>query len=130
MRLNRVLETCLYVQDIARTKDFYAADLGLALYSEAEGRQVFFKLPDGGMLLFFKGSETSKEGQGPPSHHAEGPQHLAFEVSKEDYPKWKVRISGATALIHEQTWKNDVRSFYFRDPDGHLVEICEPGMWS
>lgn len=105
MRLNRVLETCLYVKDLARTKDFYAVVLGLTLYSEAEGRQVFFKLHDGTMLLFFKALETAKEGQGLPSH-------------------------GATAPIHEQAWKNGVRSFYFRDPDGHLVEICEPGMWS
>ena len=130
MRLNRVLETCLYSKDLGRTKNFYANILDLVLYGEQENRHVFFKMPDGAVLLFFNPDETSKEGQGLPSHFATGHQHLAFEIPKNDYQAWKERIERANIpIIQEQTWKNGVRSFYFRDPDGHLLEICEPGIW-
>ena len=35
-----------------------------------------------------------------------------------------VAIEGAT------TWSRGGRSIYFRDPDGHLLELATPGLWS
>jgi catechol 2,3-dioxygenase-like lactoylglutathione lyase family enzyme len=130
MRLNRVLETCLYTADLERTKEFYQNTLGISFYAEAKARHVFFKMPDGSMLLFFNPVETGNAGQGLPPHFAAGKQHLAFEVTPEDYTLWKDRLIKAQVPIeHEQTWKNGVKSFYFRDPNDHLLEICEPGIW-
>ena len=131
MRLKKVIETCLYSRDLDRAKAFYVDLLGVDIYGEEKGRHIFLKMPDGGMVLLFNPDETSKEGQDLPSHFASGHQHLAFEVEKTEYPDWKARVQRAsTMVLHEHTWKNDVKSFYFRDPDGNLLEICEPGMWA
>lgn len=130
MLLKRVLETCLYTNDLPKTKEFYVGLLGIKFYSEAPGRHVFLKMPDGAMLLFFDPKETAKTGETLPVHFASGNQHVAFEVPKEEYAAWKERLQGASIPIaHEQTWKKGARSFYFRDPNGHLLEICEPGIW-
>ncbi len=32
-------------------------------------------------------------------------------------------------IEHEQHWYDDYYSFYFRDPDGHSLEIVPEGMW-
>jgi catechol 2,3-dioxygenase-like lactoylglutathione lyase family enzyme len=28
------------------------------------------------------------------------------------------------------TWRRGGQSLYFRDPDGHLVELATPGIWA
>ena len=35
-----------------------------------------------------------------------------------------VAIEGATS------WSRGGRSIYFRDPDGHLLELATPGLWA
>ena len=35
-----------------------------------------------------------------------------------------VAIEGAT------NWSRGGRSIYFRDPDGHLLELATPGLWT
>jgi catechol 2,3-dioxygenase-like lactoylglutathione lyase family enzyme len=30
----------------------------------------------------------------------------------------------------EMKWPRGGTSLYFRDPDGHLVELATPGLWS
>ena len=32
-------------------------------------------------------------------------------------------------MIHEETWRAGVKSFYFHDPDGHVLEVVPKGMW-
>jgi catechol 2,3-dioxygenase-like lactoylglutathione lyase family enzyme len=29
-----------------------------------------------------------------------------------------------------QTWRHGGHALYFRDPDGHLLEVVTPGVWS
>jgi len=41
------------------------------------------------------------------------------------YEAWKERV----AAEQEVTWKSGVRSFYFRDPAGNLLEIAEGDLW-
>ncbi|PYK92782.1 MAG: glyoxalase, partial [Verrucomicrobia bacterium] len=26
-------------------------------------------------------------------------------------------------------WESEARSLYFRDPDGHMIELATPGIW-
>ncbi|MBO9681347.1 MAG: hypothetical protein J7502_01525, partial [Flavisolibacter sp.] len=56
--------------------------------------------------------------------------HFAFEVSKQEYVDALSQIKeSGIEILHEQVWKNGLRSFYFHDPDHHLVEIIEQGLW-
>lgn len=116
------------MKDLDRTKDFYLGKLGLPLISLVKDRHVFFRAGKS-VLLCFIAEATKKEVQLPP-HGAHGVIHFAFEVNKEEYPATLEQIkSYGIEILHEHSWKNNIRSFYFHDPDGHLVEIIEHGLW-
>lgn len=128
MNISSIKETCIYVTDLQRTKEFYHNKLGLPLISLLEGRHVFFRAGSS-VLLCFIASVTEKEKELPP-HGAKGRIHFAFEVEKGDYPTalQQAKDTGI-AILHEQAWKNGVNSFYFHDPDGNVVEVIEQGLW-
>jgi catechol 2,3-dioxygenase-like lactoylglutathione lyase family enzyme len=128
MNILSIKETCIYVEDLERTRDFYSGKLGLPLISLAKNRHAFFRAGTS-VLLCFLAEETKKEKELPP-HGAQGQIHFAFEVSKEEYPHALARIKNSDIeILHEHFWKNGLRSFYFHDPDRHLVEIIEQGLW-
>ena len=59
MKAPRILETALYVRDIAEAVQFYSDILGLELVRESSERNAFFRCGDG-ILLLFKADETLK----------------------------------------------------------------------
>ena len=128
MNISRIKETCIYVTDLERTKNFYAGQLGLELISLVKDRHIFFRAGES-VLLCFIAAQTGKEKELPP-HGASGSVHFAFEVKRDQYASSIETIKQAgIAILHEHTWKNDLRSFYFHDPDKNLVEVIEEGLW-
>ena len=128
MNILSIKETCIYVKDLERTKDFYCVKLGLPLISLVPGRHVFFRAGSS-VLLCFLADETLNETILPP-HGAKGKIHFAFEVNREDYPlSLQQGKDLGIEILHEHSWKNGVRSFYFHDPDDNVVEIIEQGLW-
>ncbi|MCC6584748.1 MAG: VOC family protein [Chitinophagales bacterium] len=125
--LNKIKETAINVKDIERTKHFYHHILGLEIISQTD-KFIFFRVgPD--LLLCFDTDKT-KDQISPPPHAARGIQHFAFECSEKDYERWKNVISENNIEIEDEiTWESGKKSFYFRDPDGHCLEIIEPLMW-
>src|SRR5687768_4637168 len=101
MKVEKVLETCLYVDDLARAERFYTEVLGLVFVSRQEGRHVFFRCGQGMLLLFNplgcgpagNGQTTSAAGIDVPPHGALGPGHVAFAVSQADLPAWSDHLS-------------------------------------
>jgi catechol 2,3-dioxygenase-like lactoylglutathione lyase family enzyme len=128
MNILSIKETCIYVKDLERTKDFYSNKLGLSLISLVKNRHVFFRAGNS-VLLCFIAKQTQKETELPP-HGATGTIHFAFEISKEEYSTalHQIKNSGIE-ILHEHLWKKGLRSFYFYDPDNNLVEIIEQGLW-
>ncbi|MEZ5023601.1 MAG: VOC family protein [Chitinophagales bacterium] len=128
MKLQKIKETCLYVEDLQATKAFYHDILGLPIISVNEDRHVFFRVGED-VLLCFLPEVTMKE-TSLPHHFGYGQQHFAFECLAEDYEKWKEKLEESGIDIeHEATWENGLKSIYFRDPDFHSVEIVVPGIW-
>ena len=128
MNILSIKETCIYVKDLDRTRNFYVNALGLPLISIVKDRHVFFKAGSS-VLLCFIVDETKKGSELPP-HGAQGTMHFAFEVTKTDYDAALEQIKEAgIEILHEHQWKKQLRSFYFHDPDMHLVEIIEQGLW-
>ncbi|MEN2992964.1 MAG: VOC family protein [Bacteroidia bacterium] len=127
--LSHIKESCLYIQDTARTRAFYEGLLGLTCIAEVPGQFAFFRLGPTMLLCFVR--EFSERNPTLPAHGAYGVQHIAFEApSTEAYEQWKAYLSAYSLPIeHEATWRLGRRSFYFRDPDGHSIEITEPGIW-
>lgn len=128
MRVARIKETCIYVEDLDKTEGFYHGQLGLPVISKVKGRHIFFRAGES-VLLCFIAAQTEKEAELPP-HGARGSVHFAFEVSKNEYSNTLAEIQQkAIPILHEHHWKGELRSFYFHDPDGNLVEVIEEGLW-
>lgn len=128
MNIARIKETCIYVTDLHRTREFYAYKLRLPLLSFVEDRHVFFKA-GGSVLLCFVAEKTKAEADLPP-HGATGSVHFAFEVPGADYDAAVQFVQDAgIRVLHRHQWKHGFRSFYFHDPDGNLLEVIEEGLW-
>lgn len=126
--LLKIKETAINITDIERTVQFYHEILGLEIITK-DDRLVFFRV--GADLLLCFDTDKTKDQTSPPPHAARGIQHFAFECSTEDYPKWKEKLTENNIEIEQEiTWQTGKQSFYFRDPDGHCVEIIEPMMWN
>jgi catechol 2,3-dioxygenase-like lactoylglutathione lyase family enzyme len=129
MQVSRVLESCLYVDDLAAARDFYAKVLGLEVHSQVPGRHLFFRCGDG-MFLVFSPEATSQPSGDIPTHGAFGPGHIAFATQEADLPGWRVYLlKHGIALEAEITWPGGGRSIYFRDPAGNSVESVTPKTW-
>lgn len=128
MEITQIKENCLYVSDLLRTRHFYEEVIGLKLISFVEGWHVFFRAGSSVLLCFLP--EITKKEKILPPHFAYGQQHLAFEVSQNEYEEWKKKLTEQNIpIIHEQHWKENLYSFYFYDPDQHVLEIIPPGIW-
>lgn len=124
----QIKETCLYVSDLDKTEDFYQKKIGLPVISKVAHRHIFFRAGSSVLLCFL--AEVTKNEKNLPPHFAYGKQHIAFEASPEDYLKWrKIIQEEGIKITHEQDWKEGLKSFYFEDPDGHVLEIVPAGIW-
>ena len=138
MRPVAVLETILYATDLDAAREFYGRVLGLAVYSEMKGRQVFFKL-DQQMLLIFKPDATeipARAGALPvPPHGARGPGHVCFAATAAEIDAWRQQLEAhGVAIEVDFLWPAKApelqgRSIYFRDPAGNSLEFAEPRIW-
>jgi catechol 2,3-dioxygenase-like lactoylglutathione lyase family enzyme len=129
MEFLKIKETCLYVQNLEKAKNFYHGVLELPVISYVEDKHLFLRAGQSVLLLF--NPEDSRDKTSPPAHYGGGKQHFAFEVKAEHYTESKNKISKkGIEIIDEITWKSGQRSFYFNDPEGNVLEILpEGGMW-
>ncbi len=128
-----ILETALHVADLRRARRFYEDILGLEPMAQDErfcaypvaGRQVLLLFRRGGSL-----HPIPTPGGMIPPHDGAGALHMAFAVTPEDMASWEQRL-GENGVPIESTvsWERGGRSIYFRDPDGHLLEMATPGIW-
>lgn len=128
MQFTQIKETCLYVSDLAQSEAFYHGKLEMEVLTKIEGRHVFFKAGNSLLLCFI--AEATRNDPQLPAHYGHGKMHIAFEVPKDAYENMKQWIqSKGIAIEHEQHWHQNFYSFYFRDPDGHSLEVVPEGMW-
>jgi catechol 2,3-dioxygenase-like lactoylglutathione lyase family enzyme len=129
MRLAAILETCLYVDDLARAERFYQHVLGLELESRQEGRHAFFHCGQQ-MLLLFNPLACREPSDQFPSHGSFGPGHLAFAAPESQLAAWVERLNEHQVPIEKTIdWPGGGRSVYFRDPSGNSLELATPKIW-
>ncbi|MCC5941317.1 MAG: VOC family protein [Balneolaceae bacterium] len=135
MKITGILETCIYADDLDKTKHFYDQLPGLEFVTYEPDRHIFYRCGES-MLLIFNPAHTSAEqtevnGNIIPLHEAKGSAHIAFSIRDEELQQWKAFLDKTNISIEsEVTWPNGAVSIYFRDPAGNSLEIVSPKIWN
>jgi catechol 2,3-dioxygenase-like lactoylglutathione lyase family enzyme len=116
LRVKGIQHLNLRVADLARARAFYADVLGFRA-SFAKGDTVW--LDAGGDLLGLS------EVPGSAASAAHGAEHFGFIVAERaEVDAWVAQLAAHGVKPEKGPYdRSDGRSVYFRDPDGHLVEI-------
>lgn len=121
------LTTLLVVSEIDRSKRFYRDVLGAEVYREYGGDSCVFKFR-GAWLLIVTGGEPTEDKPGVYFRPPEDPKRISSQLTirvpdcRAAYRILKER--GAVFLTPPVERVGEIRCF-FRDPDGHLLEISE-----
>ena len=122
-----ILESSLYVGDLARSIRFYEEVMGFRVVSNFGERGCAMEAgPHQVLLLFKKGA--SRAIQSP--HDGDGELHVAFAIPASELVNWESWLASKGIAIEEKrSWELGGWSIYFRDPDRHLLELATPGTW-
>ena len=132
--LTGVLETALYVADLDRSAAFYRRLLGARTLLDESGRLRALDVAGRQVLLLFKAGASDRDNPVPggvvPPHDGRGRLHLCFAVPADALGAWEARLAAlGVAVVRRGRAARGGTSLYFRDPDGHLVELATPGLW-
>jgi catechol 2,3-dioxygenase-like lactoylglutathione lyase family enzyme len=132
--LDGILETALYTADMAVARRFYEDVMELKPIF-ADERLCAYGVANRDVLLLFKRGTTMETVTMPggtiPGHDGSGPLHVAFAIARGELSEWEQRLASRQIKIEGRTdWPRGGRSIYFRDPDGHLLELATPGLWT
>ncbi len=131
--VNGIVETALHVEDVARSAAFYLNLFGFEVMA-ADARFCAMNAGGRDVLLLFRKGATSEAlvlpGGVIPPHGGDGHLHFAFAIHTADLQAWVDKLAQAGVPIESAVeWERGGKSLYFRDPDGHLVELATPGIW-
>ncbi|MBI2685584.1 MAG: VOC family protein [Acidobacteria bacterium] len=120
--LGGLLESALYVDDPKRSVEFYNRVFGFECIADFD-RLCAMAVPNGTVLLLFrKGGTDDTDG--------DGRLHVAFSIPATALADWESWLAANGIEIEKrQKWERGGESLYFRDPDGHLLEVATPGVW-
>jgi len=132
--VSHILETALYVAELEASKQFYRRIFGFAPIFENE-RMCAMEVPGSAVLLLFLHDRSLLPSAIPggivPPHGGQGALHVCFAIPKPSLDAWLAHLAAERVSIESQvTWRYGGVSIYFRDPDGHSVEIATPGLWA
>jgi len=116
----------LFVENLERSLEFYVRKVGLEVRYRAEGyAELAVDGPKFALLERWRVREIvgSGEARGPATGAHEG--EVAFVVEDVDAAYAELRASGVAFICPptDRPWSQ--RTAYFKDPDGHLVEIAQ-----
>jgi catechol 2,3-dioxygenase-like lactoylglutathione lyase family enzyme len=150
---NGINHVALVTHDMAMTVDFYCNVLDMKLFKTCDlpngkGQHFFFDMGNGNGVAFFWFPNAPKRAPGIASRHIDAASngnvtahasmnHLAFDVPLERFDEYvdRLRKRGVSfnllnhedtdrhrsQEVNEDTW---VRSVYFHDPNGILLEMA------
>ena len=101
------------VSDVDRAKQFYTDVLGMTVYREGDG-QVFLHAGRQGVALFKKRGDA-------PLAAGNDLNHLALNVAAGTYEGLKAELEKHGVSVSGRPGED--RCIYFRDPDGHRLQL-------
>ncbi len=133
-RVTGQLESSLYVTDLDRSCAFYEKVFGFETLLQ-EDRMVGLAVPGGSILLLFRRGGSVEPSVMPggviPPHDGHGTLHLCFAVPLAELGAWERHLGALGIAIESRVTQSfGGRSLYFRDPDGHSLEVAGPGLWA
>lgn len=131
--IGHVLETSLYVADLAASAAFYQRLFGYEKFFE-DTRMCALGVGREQVLLLFGrksgGRQSTTPGGVIPAHGGTGHLHVCFAIDAADLTRWTARLARLGVAVESRvTWPRGGTSLYFRDPDGHSIELATPGLW-
>jgi catechol 2,3-dioxygenase-like lactoylglutathione lyase family enzyme len=121
------LSVLLVVSDLERSVAFYRDVLGASLYRQYGGTSAVFSFVGTWILLVTGGGPTRDKPDVsfvPPADRRLVDHELTIRVPDCAAAYDTLRSRGAAFLTMPVDWGGEIRAF-FRDPDGHLIEISE-----
>ena len=121
------LSHLLVVSDLDRARAFYRDVLGATLYREYGGTSLVFDFQGAWLLIVTGGEPTADKPTvtfAPPSDPDTVSHQLTIRVPDCPAAYETLRSRGADFLTPPYEREGEIRCF-FRDPDGHLLEISE-----
>jgi catechol 2,3-dioxygenase-like lactoylglutathione lyase family enzyme len=132
-KLERILETAIYTADMERSSHFYEEVMGLKPMFADQRLRAYDAGGGSVFLVFLRGASENPVvlPQGTiPGHDSQGRLHLAFAIRADELAPWERQLTGHKIEIEARMdWPRGGKSIYFRDPDGHLLELATPGLW-
>jgi catechol 2,3-dioxygenase-like lactoylglutathione lyase family enzyme len=130
-QVNGILKTSLYVERPTRSVALYRRVFGFEPIDTDpqesitdQTRLCALRAGDRSVLLLFRKGATADT-------EVIRAIHVAFGISRSELPAWEAwRSQQGIAIELRKTWKYGGEALYFRDPDGHLLEVVTPGVWS
>ncbi|CAN5187201.1 VOC family protein [soil metagenome] len=117
----------LVVGDIERSRAFYLDVLGASVYREYGGTSCVLKF-QGSWLLLVTGGEPTEDKPGvtfaPPADPGSVSHEMTIRVPDCEAAYEILKARGAELLTPPFDRGAEIRCF-FRDPDGHLLEISQ-----
>lgn len=124
---------------LKETVEFYRDTLGLPLVHVVSARgwgpaehpdfiHFFFDSGQGSTIAFFYYLGTTQPGHlVHRSRYDSDATHTSWKVrTKEELTAWRRRLEERDVEILYQIEHEVIESLYFRDPNGHYLEICRP----
>lgn len=115
------------VSDVDRSRDWYVRVLDASVYGEYGGTSVVLELPSSWLLLVTGGGPTVDKPSvtfTPPADPDRVSAELVFRVDDCRACYDLLASRGAAFLTEPVDHGGEIRAF-FRDPDGHLLEISQ-----
>jgi catechol 2,3-dioxygenase-like lactoylglutathione lyase family enzyme len=119
----------LVVSDLERARTFYTDVLGATLYRGYGGTSCVLTFQGGWLLLVTGGGPTQDKPQvtfAPPESPDSVSHAMTIRVPDCQQAYEVLKARGAVFLTPPVDWGHEIRCF-FRDPDGHLLEISQVG---
>ncbi len=132
-RLDGILETAVYVDDMEAAHVFYEDVLGLTRMVAGERLYAYDAGPAQTLLVFWRGhtgEDVPTPGGRVPGHHSEGPSHFAFRIAPDQIEAWRRHLTdNGVEVTSEVVWPAGGKSLYFNDPDGNVLELASAPLW-
>ena len=133
-RTSRQLESSLYVADPDASAAFYQRVFGFEALLR-EDRMVSLAVPGGSVLLLFRRGGSVEPSPVPggviPPHDGDGTLHLCFAIPLAELDAWDRHLAVLGIPVESRVVQSlGGTSLYFRDPDGHSLEVAVPGLWA